>query len=285
MSWVESKTNNNPPEDDDDGLPMDLNLSDDDDDDGLPMELNLSEDDDDDGLPMDLNLEDSDDDPNDDLPAFESEFSKTTSKPKKKKRHKCLKLPLIVAYLTSTEGERRTQCAKIFQKAGRSRDTVVEAEIALTKSLKISREKMDDWCKVHVKKDIEKELKIARAGEIRLNELKDIALRLRTLKVKLKENNKATKALPPGKSTHKLAAEQKALFSRLEKDKSRQKVVRQEVVQYAGGLAEMEERLAVMSAIPKDRYTALASLRKKKKRRSKVVKERKGSKKKWQKLK
>ena len=186
MAFVETK---NRYDDDDDGLPMDLNLSDEDDD-GLPMDLNFS-DEDDDGLPMDLDLSDEDEEEEtkggDDMPSFESDFSKSKApKPKKKKNHKCLKLPLIALMLVGAAEDSiktKKQTAKLFNKAGRSRDTVIKAEIALKDALKISREKRDVWSKATVLKDIKAELVVAEAGEKILKELMLVGERLKILKV------------------------------------------------------------------------------------------------------
>ena len=295
MSWVESKTKQEPEIDDDDGLPMEI-LSTDDDDDGLPMLLSaddddddlpmlISADDDDDGLPMELNLSDDngglpknvsdDDNEEEDMPTFESNYSKLQIPKKKRKNHASLKLPLIQRFISAADSENKRKCEKLFNKAGRSRDIVIEAEIAVKEALKNFREKRDMWCKITIVKDIQEELIKTENGERLLKELMDVGTRLKLLKEKLRiinqnmnaanqANNKSNQSQLKYKT--KLEDEKRKLCLKLEKYKSRQKVLKSEVVDYTGSLTEMEKRLQIMSNIPKDMYTNLAECRKNKKK-------------------
>ena len=275
---METKTRNYDTDDDDDGLGFDLGL-DDDDDDGLGFDLGL-DDDDDDGLGFDLGLDDDDDDDDDEVPEleFESEYSKTQTpkKSRKKNKHSCLKLPLVSSLLNGASGEKRQMCRKLFVKAGRSRDAVMKAEIAVKEAKKTNKEKYDIYAKTNFEKDVREELTKSINSEKLVKELVETASGLNKLKINMKENHKKMQELKRASNTaggsskmkniQKLETEKKQFLEKRQKDLSRQKVLRSEVVGYEGSLAKLEDRLKEVESHSEEMYSNLTKVQEKIKR-------------------
>ena len=199
---------------------------------------------------------------------FWQEFSKSqepkpVKKTRKKLKHPCLKLPLIQSIINGAEGEKKKEVKKLFIKAGRSRDAVLNCEIQLKEARKAHREINDSYAKISVEKDVLLELDKAISSEKLIKELATIVTGLNTLKSTMKDNHKKMQEIKRdtankgSKALEKLEKNKQTFLDKRQKYLSRQKVLRSAVVDYEESLANLEARIKIVQTIPEESYKKL----------------------------
>ena len=200
--------------------------------------------------------------------SFWQEFSKSqepkpVKKTRKKLKHPCLKLPLIQSIINGAEGEKKKEVKKLFIKAGRSRDAVLNCEIQLKEARKAHREINDSYAKISVEKEVLLELDKAISSEKLIKELATIVTGLNTLKSTMKDNHKKMQEIKRdtankgSKALEKLEKNKQTFLDKRQKYLSRQKVLRSAVVDYEESLANLEARIKIVQTIPEESYKKL----------------------------